>query len=658
MTRVSNDNNQCVLTDNPVGNEPEVDQLVNNCVKIGDAGLSIYRGQQPEAGSDYAPERFYLKESPIIHDKNQFYYDLSASSNALPYEAVKYEDKLPIFSELTHEKCWIGGTYSQMQKQAWLKELEYENDQYLKSYLTEGILEGFPIVDELNSIPTYDNVNYKSAYSGPAAEVIDKLITSELKSDKYIISESKPQCIHSMGAVPKSNGGYRPITDCSRPIGYSINAHMNNTASDFKYQTVDYVTELMEHHDYSASVDIASAYRSISIAPNHRTCLGIRWNVEGESKYLMDTRLCFGIRCAPFIFTQISNFVVRAMARRGFPKIACYLDDYIIFASSAVYCTYVQQVLIHLLISLGFEIAWNKCSSPSLRTRYLGIIFDSVRMEISLPEDKLSRLRTELLFFENKKRVTKRQLQQLVGYLAHCAKVIRGGRLFSRRLVALLRGLGTRKRIVLPNSIKLDLDWWRSFMTIFNGSAFIIRFNFGSGPTVWTDACATGYGVYMNGDWQAGLFESDFVLPGLIDHHNHWVNIGKPVVCRRDDNVNYWELLAVYRAVLRYSPIFTSCHLIIATDNTQVVAMINGSTSINLSCLELLREIFWITTVYNVYLTARYIPGVENTVADKLSRLYHCSTISHIEKLCLCCSIRGTETPRQQGGRGDFFSLG
>lgn len=124
-----------------------------------------------------------------------YYYDLASSSNALPYEAVKYEKELPIFSELTHENCLIGGIPSQMHKQAWLKELEYENDHYLKSYLTVGILEGFPIIDDLSCVASYDNVNYKSAYIGSAAKVIDDLILSEVKSGKYIVTEDKPRCI-------------------------------------------------------------------------------------------------------------------------------------------------------------------------------------------------------------------------------------------------------------------------------------------------------------------------------------------------------------------------------------------------------------------------------------------------------------------------------
>lgn len=282
--------------------------------------------------------------------------------------------------------------------------------------------------------------------------------------------------------------------------------------------------------------------------------------------------------------------------------------------------------------------AWKKCSSPSKCSRYLGITFNSNRMEITLPEDKLCKLRKELDYFQNKSRATKKQIQKLAGYLAHCAKVVKGGQLFSRRIISLLKGLKDRKRIHLPSSIKRDLSWWRAFMEVFNGSATIIRYNYGIGPTIWTDACLTGYGVYSGDDWQAGLFNSDKPLLTLSDKHNHWINVGKPLIRAEDDNVNLWELIAVWQAIHRFAPRYINQHVIIASDNTQVVAMLNSNRSINLSCLELLRAIFWISAIYNVYITASYIPGVDNIIADKLSRLYPGSPIDDLRNLCLCCS--------------------
>lgn len=176
-------------------------------------------------------------------------------------------------------------------------------------------------------------------------------------------------------------------------------------------------------------------------------------------------------------------------------------------------------------------------------------------------------------------------------------------------------------------------------MYVFNGSATIIRYNDGSGLTIWTDACASGYGIYAGYDWQAGRFNSNATLINVdVSCHEHWRNVIKPVLCANNDNVNFWELLAVYQAVSRYAESARNSHMIIRSDNTQVIAMVNGSASINESCLELLREIFWLSAIFNVYITAKHISGVQNVVADRLSRLELDVDYSELHDL-LCCSI-------------------
>lgn len=52
-------------------------------------------------------------------------------------------------------------------------------------------------------------------------------------------------------------------------------------------------------------------------------------------------------------------------------------------------------------------------------------------MTLSLPTEKIQKLRSDLEFFKNKYRATKRQIQKLCGCLAHAAKVIYGGQTFS-----------------------------------------------------------------------------------------------------------------------------------------------------------------------------------------------------------------------------------
>lgn len=481
---------------------------------------------------------------------------------------------------------------------------------------------------------------------GAAGECINELINKELQMGKYLLVQEKPKCIHSLGAVIKSDNTYRPITDCSQPKGLSVNNHMNKTHYSFVYNSVDDVASMMRPGIFAATVDISSAYRTIPIKEQHRQCQGVRWKIAGELSYLVDTHLCFGAKCAPYVFTQLGNFITRCMNRRGYHGVLNYIDDFICFGDSFKHCQQVQMVLINLLRCLGFHISWKKCSSPSQRTRYLGLIFDSIKMQLILPDDKLHKLHAELAYFDGKSRATRRQLQRLCGILGHCASVVHGGRTFSHRINSLLKGLQDNRRIRLNRCFKEDLKWWKQFSKTFNGKAPIIKYNYGVGPWFATDASATGYGVFASGDWLAGYFsEHQEIAPICFDSlnpaHGHWQNVILPLCTDNDNNINFWELIPVLMAIKRYAPGCRGMHIVAFSDNIQVVYAVNKGISSNDSSMRLLQKIFWECVEYNVYLTARYIPGEFNIIPDLLSRASDARYVRALTGFDLCCRCAG-----------------
>ena len=530
----------------------------------------------------------------------------------------------------------IGGLRSQMNLSSWLHKLFYKDDLDLCLFLESGIRDGFIIVDRDCDFDSYYCHNYSSATHGSAFEYVDKIILNKLSQDKYIISEDVPHCVHSLGAVPKKDGGYRIITDCKQPLGLSINNFMEETTSSFSYNSIDDLVDMLYHGAYMANVDIASAYRSISVHPSQWAYQGLSWCINGVPVHLKDLRICFGLRNAPFLFTTVSNFIVRCMNRRGYHKIVNYLDDFIILAPDFESCQKAQSELIALLGSLGFLVSWKKCSSPSMETRFLGININSINMQLSLPEDKMSKLHNELSFFEHRSRATKRQLQRLCGILSHCSKLIKGARTFSRRVIELLKGLGEGNPIVkLNDEFIKDLDWWRKFAKTFNGVACCIEYNYGQGPILYTDTSQTGYGFYTPYDWQAGFFDSELV-PYFVDNtqlcHHHWMNVDT-----NSTNINELEIIPVLLAIQRISSNIANRHVVLYTDNTQVMSNINTGVSTNKFTMTILRQIFWVCVTNNIHLTARHVHGSRNVIADYLSRI--CMD-QHVDLgyFNLCCS--------------------
>lgn len=143
----------------------------------------------------------------------------------------------------------------------------------------------------------------------------------------------------------------------------------------------------------------------------------------------------------------------------------------------------------------------------------------------------------------------------------------------------------------------------------------MIDYNFGKGPVLMTDSSLTGYGLVLGSDWQAGSYNDSFVPTDWdwkTDVHGHWQNVSKRVVSPRDDNINLLELVPVWLGIGRLVRSYRDVHVVVLSDNTQVVNMLNFGKSSNVSGMCLLREIFWLCAFFNLYVTARHVPGLDN----------------------------------------------
>ena len=145
----------------------------------------------------------------------------------------------------------------------------------------------------------------------------------------------------------------------------------------------------------------------------------------------------------------------------------------------------------------------------------------------------------------------------------------------------------------------------------------------------------------MEPDWIGGFFNKNqcpmFECDTCFDYH--WINVEVPEDC----HINYLELIPVYIGLLIFANLFPDSHIVCYSDNTQVVSMINKGTSANHRAMRLLRHTFWLCVKANVHITARYIPGKENVLADYLSRISHDMILSNFP-LSLCCSWISKET--------------
>ena len=125
-----------------------------------------------------------------------------------------------------------------------------------------------------------------------------------------------------------------------------------------------------------------------------------------------------------------------------------------------------------------------------------------------------------------------------------------------------------------------------------------------------TDACSTAIGAYFQGDWVYSYLPAD--APQVAPMH-----------------INYKEAFAIYIAGRRWAPFWANHHVIIQCDNEAAVAMINKGSTRNTTVMAWLRHLFWLSAAHNFRITAIHIPGKNNIVADRISRLHDLSSFLH-----------------------------
>ncbi|XP_070546909.1 uncharacterized protein [Ptychodera flava] len=246
---------------------------------------------------------------------------------------------------------------------------------------------------------------------------------------------------------------------------------------------------------------------------------------------------------------------------------------------------------------------WEKVIAPTLRLTFLGIEINAHNQTLSLDSSKLQDLSNLLTCWLPKRQATKREHQQLVSKLNWAAQVIRGGRTFLRRLIDLTNSVSRQSHhIRLSKQSQPDFSWWANLSKSFNGTAFFIEETPLPQQIFTTDACSTaGAGIYVN-NW--------FYMRWSTEH---------PTIA--DAHINLQELYTILVACKRWHHFWDQRYIVVYTENTTTMCMINSSTSGNTTAMTWLCELFWLSALSNFYITARYVNTKVN-LADSLSRLH------------------------------------
>lgn len=109
-----------------------------------------------------------------------------------------------------------------------------------------------------------------------------------------------------------------------------------------------------------------------------------------------------------------------------------------------------------------------KNTDPNLTITFLGIQFDTIDMFMRPSQDKLDNLKQTIYLFLQRKKVTIKSLQSLIGLLNFACKTVAPGRSFCRRLIDATLGVKKQHhKVRITLDIKPDLTVWQQFFKNF-----------------------------------------------------------------------------------------------------------------------------------------------------------------------------------------------
>ena len=288
------------------------------------------------------------------------------------------------------------------------------------------------------------------------------------------------------------------------------------------------------------------------------------------------------------------------MQDHGVTRQLHYLDDFLFLsAPGSTECATSLQIALHVCSHLGVPVASHKTEGPATQLTFLGIQIDTETMQLSLAQDKMTRILSLVLSWRSKRAATKQELQSLIGHLSHAATVVQHGRTFLRRMIDLTKQVKQpHHHLRLSADFRSDLHWWATFLPKWNGKSMIHQPD--PAHSITADA---------SGSWGCGAFGSN----------GAWFQVQWP-----DSWAGYHigskEMVPVVIAVALWGAAWQSSSVLVRSDNIAVVCAISSGAAKDPLLMHLLRCLHFFLARFDISLVAKHIAGVHNTAADALSR--------------------------------------
>ena len=260
-------------------------------------------------------------------------------------------------------------------------------------------------------------------YSDFVRQQRDELLASGALVEWDKVSTVQPQIVNGLGVVKNHKGKLRLILDC-RYLNLLL------PYEHFKYEQLSDAIEYLQPNDHFVLTDAKSGYHHIPMHKDTWTYLAI----EVDGRLYAYTHMPFGLATACRIYTIVMGEVYRPL-RLNNQNMTYLIDDALFALESRQQGLFRTVTLLMVLTALGFDLSWEKCELlPVQCGKFLGLVVDTVACQLSVPADKVQRIKNSIGTVLQQQQATNRQLAGIAGMLMSAAPALHMAPLYLRSL--------------------------------------------------------------------------------------------------------------------------------------------------------------------------------------------------------------------------------
>jgi hypothetical protein len=415
------------------------------------------------------------------------------------------------------------------------------------------------------------------------------------------------QRVQPLHVIIKPGKKPRLVIDLSR----NLNQYLEY--QHFSYSSIDDAVALSTPGCWYGKLDLSNCFLSFPLHPDARQYFVF----ELDGQLYQFHRMPFGLSSAPRICTQLLSVIAFELTRAG-ARFVRYLDDFLFIASSSEALSAILLTAQSIFTQFGLVVNPDKTEGPLQQLSFLGIQLDSLACTTSCTAERITELTSILTQLDSASLIRRQQLESAIGKLSFAAQVLPGARPFMRHLLDTVHKCKSRSTPIRSSpSFRLDIRHWLTRLNSWNG-----RQQWRS-PTPFifaSDASLDGFGFYLQS--LPPHIDPTSIPPQLrvgVGYSGSYDTVHS-VHYSSHTGITWCELLAVYAAASTYATQLRNQSALFLVDNSTDVSIINRQATRSSRLSPLLRSLYDLSLRFNFSIRAQHIAGVDNILADFLSR--------------------------------------